>query len=95
MLVHSQGGASSSAERWSCSAFFQRQRSAAAIWRRMGDAHDVAEIARRLAGLRARQLLDLELEVLRQQLAHDHRLAEEFGGDHAVAQGRRQRARAP
>jgi hypothetical protein len=46
---------------------------------RMGDAHDIAEIARRLAGLAPRQLVDLDPEVLGQEFADDHGLAEKLG----------------
>lgn len=57
----------------------------------MGDAHDIAEIACRLARLAARQLVDFDLGVLGQEFADDHGLAQELGGD-AVAQCGRKRA---
>ena len=56
----------------------------------MGDADRVAQVARRLAGLRLREPVDFRLQVLRREFPGHHRLAEEGLRDHAMAQCRRQ-----
>ena len=60
----------------------------------MGMAHDPRQIARGRDSLLARQLIQLEFEVLRQHLPHDDWPAQKLGRRHALAEKRGEVARA-
>ncbi len=52
----------------------------------MSPAHDMGEIMGRLHRLLAAELIDIELEILRQQFAHDDGLAEDMHRQHPLAE---------